>query len=77
MVLTRENLSSERVKFVPIKTLNMFSFDYNYFQNILRLFDVLRNLLLFTKVKQSAIISNKLDIYKLPHEFPNDVTHDT
>ena len=76
MVLTRENLSSERDKCVPIKILNMFSFNYNYFQNILRLFDVLRNFS-SPQVKQSAIISNKLGIYKLPHEFPNDMTHDT
>ena len=40
---------------------------YNYFENILRLFDV------SPQVKRGAIISNKHGIYELPHELPNDV----
>ena len=43
------------------------------FINILRLFDVLPNLLL-PQVKRGVIITYEHDIYELPHELPNDVS---
>ena len=30
-------------------------------------------ILLAAKVERSAIISNKQDVFELPHEFPNDL----
>ena len=44
---------------------------YNHFHNILRLFDVLPNLV-STQMKQCAIITYKHGIYELPNELPND-----
>ena len=43
----------------------------NHGHNILRNFDVWPNFP-FTASEKSVIISNKHDIYELPHELPND-----
>ena len=45
---------------------------YHHVDNILRLFDGLANFP-FTASEQSMIISNKLVIYELAHELPNDL----
>ena len=45
---------------------------YDRFHNILRLFDVLPNLL-FTTSETIGDIIYKHAIYELPHELPNDV----
>ena len=49
---------------------------YSHFHNILRLFDVLPNLI-SPQVKRCMIIAYKHGIYKLPHEFPNDLRLNT
>ena len=45
---------------------------YNHGNNIVGLFDVLPNFL-SPQVKRSGIISNKQDLYKLPHKLLNDL----
>ena len=45
---------------------------YNYFHNILRVLDVCQ-IFVSSQVKQSAIVSNKHGIYKLPNELSNDL----
>ena len=44
----------------------------NHFYNNLR-FLMFYQVLLFSQVQRSAIITYKHDIYKLPHELPNDL----
>ena len=45
---------------------------YNYGHSILRLFDILPNVL-SPQMERSVIISNKHGIYELPHVLPNDL----
>ena len=48
-----------------------FNPNYNHFQNILRLFDVLP-IFLSPEVKRCTIITYKHVIYKFPHDLQND-----
>ena len=45
---------------------------YSYGHNILRLL-MFYKIFFSPQVKRSAIISNKHEIYELPHELPNDL----
>ena len=65
-----------RFKGVPASSRIIHSVDntecYNYFHNILRVFDVLPNFL-SPPVRRCKVINSKHGIYELSHELPNNL----
>ena len=50
------------------------NFENNPGHNILRNFEMFDKIFLLTQVKEAVLISNKYDIYEVPHELLNDLS---